>query len=108
MSDRPDTRVAADYGCYATWRRAPDGALVNVSPAELPVPETLQVALMRWAEVYDATLDREDPMNSGFATDLEHEMFASWGRALAELLALALDHDIEYFDDRSATYSVVR
>lgn len=108
MSDRPETRVAADYGCFATWRRTPDGALLNVSPAELPVPETLQVALVRWAEVYDATLDREDPMNSGFATDLEHEIFVSWGRALAELLALTLDQDIEYFDDRSATHSVVR
>lgn len=92
-------RVAADYDCHAIWRRRPDGGLDNLAPADLELSARLERAFNRWAEVYTSTLDMEDPMASGFATPLEHELFVEWGRTLASELARELAEPVEYFDD---------
>lgn len=101
MSKLPEIRLGADYQCYAVWLRGDGGALKNISPESLKLPEGVVRGLMRWAEVFDDTLDMADPMSSGFATRLEHELFVQWGFSLAQIMADVLGHDVEYFDDLS-------
>jgi hypothetical protein len=46
----------------------------------------LQHALADWAARYDDTLDRNDPLRSGFASEKEDASFKSEGLALAARL----------------------
>jgi len=107
MSVTPTYRLAADYDCHAVWLRRADGGLDNLAPDELGLSAALAGALQRWADIYNGTLDRSDPMSSGFATDLEHEIFSRWGRSLATWLAAALGEPVEYFDDASQVHVIV-
>ena len=99
MSAKPQFRLAADYHCYPTWRRTDDGGHENVAPGSLELPEQLSAELLRWAEVFDRTLDPADPMSSGFSTVLEHELFVRWGYTLGRAMADSLGFEVEYFDD---------
>ncbi|MCP4308912.1 MAG: hypothetical protein GY788_29385 [bacterium] len=99
MSTPHRFRLAADYHCYPTWRGADDGSLENPAPQSLQLPAQLAADLLRWAEVFDQTLDPDDPMSSGFSTDLEHEMFVRWGYALGRAMAGFLHQEVDYFDD---------
>jgi len=99
MSDQPQFRLAADYHCYPTWRRRGDGVRENVAPGSLALPSQLVVELIRWAEVFDRTLDSADPMSSGFATVSEHGLFVRWGYSLGQAMAVSLRSEVQYFDD---------
>jgi hypothetical protein len=99
MSDVARLRVAADYECHAVWQRRADGGLDNLAPEDLGLSDYLGQALARWAAIFDLTLNSLDPMESGFATGLEHELFVEWGRMLASALACEMGESVEYFDD---------
>lgn len=95
-------RVMADYECYPTWLTGSAG-VDNVDPAELPISGELATALLQWAQKYDATLDRDDPVSSGFPdADQEADFYAA-GHKLARRLAAELSgrHPVEYFDGRT-------
>jgi hypothetical protein len=107
MTERLDVRIAAEYDCHPTWLKSQTGALANVSPRSLGISEHLARALERWATAFDATLDRDSPSESGFATKNERQIFSAWGEALAYLASYEMSQPIEYFDDNSGVYFVV-
>jgi hypothetical protein len=77
--DRGVIRVMADYDSYPLWRRDEDGT-ANRS-------QELADELMRWADDYDRTLNREDPVSSGFPDAAVESEFVERGRRLAGRLA---------------------
>lgn len=78
-------KLMADYQCYPLWNMSP-GEYGDVSPSDLPISNELKLRLLKWAAIYDETLDMDCPSNSGFKDEaLEHE-FRHEGELLAECL----------------------
>jgi hypothetical protein len=88
-------KVMADYESYPIWVRE-DGGLDNVDPRTLPISEGLAQALLDWADAFDATLNRDDPIESGFPTPADEEAFFAQGRELADRLAAELGTEVDY------------
>ncbi len=74
-------RLMADHDCFPLWERTGTG-MDNVDPAALPISPSLQDALDLWAEQHDATLDRDDPGQSGFKARDAESAFKAEGKAL--------------------------
>jgi hypothetical protein len=88
-ADAPVIKVMADYDCYPLWLTTPDGTS-NLDPAELSIPDALARHLLDWADAYDATLNRDDPVASGFANPVAEDAFYTQGEELAHELAAHL------------------
>lgn len=97
----PRYRIAADYDCFAVWERVSGDLLRNTDPRGLDLSALLIEQLVEWAAVYDRTLNRDDPLASGFGSQLEREMFAAWGRTLAAWLSVSIGEPVQFFDDFS-------
>ncbi|MET9510397.1 hypothetical protein ABZX62_18380 [Streptomyces flavidovirens] len=97
-------RLAADYDCHPVWVRGSDGVRDNVAPGELPVDRRLAEDLERWGDTYDATLNRDDPVASGFPSPQDEAAFAERGAHLARELArqLGAAWRVTYYDPRVA------
>jgi hypothetical protein len=74
-----------DYGAYPFWL-LDEVPAQNLSARELNASAGLTADLEAWANTYDETLDRDDPMSSGFATEQEHKEWVASGRELASRL----------------------
>jgi hypothetical protein len=85
------------------WRRDARGT-ANVDPTSLPISADLARHLEDWAAEYDGTLDRSDPLASGFTDPAAEAAFHARGEELAGQLAreLPADFTVEYFDGRDA------
>ena len=99
---RKTLRVLADYDCRPLWVFAPP-RMENVDPAdpELGLSPALVGELNRWAGEYTATLDRDDPMASGFPSAAAQREFVARGRRLAEEARAELSPDwrVTYYDN---------
>lgn len=85
-------KLMPDYHCYPLWEQS-DHVVGNIDPASLPIPEALVKDLLTWAQTFDATLNMDDPLRSGFP-DIEQEAaFKEQGRILQQRLAQALGAD---------------
>lgn len=94
-------RVSADYHAFPVWD-LDEGGMVD--GASLPIDEPLVARLQAWADRYDATLDLDDPMASGFATPDEELAFVAEGRQLARALQVQLGPEFEVrFGDEPAS-----
>lgn len=92
-------KLMPDYDCYPLWYYESDDVGV-INPEELGLPEQLVKDLLAWADAFDDTLNRSDPIKSGFATQAAHEDFVKQGLALAQQLKQVLpDTPIYYFND---------
>lgn len=58
-------KLMADYDCFPLWE-ASQGVVGNIDPETLPISQALKSRLNQWAEQFDKTLNRQDPMKSGF------------------------------------------
>jgi hypothetical protein len=107
-TDRDTIRMMADYDSYPIWRLE-HGGTVNVDPATLPISSELAESLLRWAEDYDRTLNRGDPVSSGFSDPAAENEFYARGEMLARRLAgeLGDTRQVTYFDVRSGTDVVI-
>ena len=76
-------KLMADYQCYPLWEASP-GEVGNINPDSLSISASLRDQLMDWADVYDSTLNMEDPAISGFASVDALEAFEAQGMRLAE------------------------
>lgn len=85
-------KLMPDYQCYPLWNMSP-GEYGDVNPADLPISKELQLGLVRWAAVYDGTLNLEYPPASGFASEEAEREFKQEGGRLAELLKNELGPD---------------
>ncbi len=93
-------KVMADYHCYPLWitdECGPD----NVDPRSLDISVALAEQLDSWAEQYDATLDNENPLQSGFSSPTAHAQFVSQGKQLSKQLARELEkrYTVIYYND---------
>lgn len=94
-------RVLADYDCWALWISAPP-RMENIDPAgpEFALSPALVSELNGWADEYTATLNRDDPMASGFSSEAAEREFSSRGRRLAEEVRAQVGTDwrVTYYD----------
>jgi hypothetical protein len=88
----------ADYESFPLWRGG-----VNVDPAGLPLSAGLVDGLLQWANDYDRTLNRDDPVASGFADSEAEAAFSARGEELARRLAREMGDgwNVAYFDPRA-------
>jgi hypothetical protein len=107
-TEQTTLKVMADYESFPTWTTSRTST-ENVDPDDLPISRGLVVDLLRWAQEYDDTLNREDPIASGFASDEEEATFYECGEALARRLAgeLSGKYVVEYFDGRVGRVSSI-
>ena len=78
-------RLMADYQCYPLWNTSPD-EYGDVNPDDLPISTELKLRLLRWAALYDETLDLDCPTNSGFQSEEQEQSFRREGERLLECL----------------------
>jgi len=78
-------KLMADYQCFPLWKANPD-ELGNVDPSVLPISSSLQQALLDWARTFDATLNLDDPINSGFQSAADELKFKEHGKTLGQRL----------------------
>ncbi|WJK41075.1 hypothetical protein O7608_01030 [Solwaraspora sp. WMMA2056] len=92
----------ADYDCFPLWLLN-RGGTDNVDPRELRLSPQLRSALLAWADAYDATLDRQDPVASGFPDAAAEESFHAHGVELAHQVAAELGarYQVTYIDGRT-------
>ncbi|ECI6492950.1 hypothetical protein AH716_004578 [Salmonella enterica subsp. enterica] len=90
-------KFMADYYCYPLWLSG-DDEVGNVDPDSLPISALLKEELKIWATQYDATLNLDDPANSGFLSKEEEVLFKQKGRYLMSKLQeeLGKDYEITY------------
>ncbi|GIG57088.1 hypothetical protein Lfu02_14600 [Longispora fulva] len=95
-------RVMADYDCDPLWLIG-EGFYANVSPADprLSLTADLAESLRVWAEEYTGTLNRSDPIASGFPTPEAEREFAARGEELARRVRaeLSAEWTVFYFDE---------
>ena len=87
-------KLMADYHCYPLWDMSQDN-YGDIDPASLPISTELKEDLIKWSEIYNNTLDLNNPKDAGFK-DKENEVnFKLLGMKLAERLKRELGD--EYF-----------
>ncbi|TRV71558.1 hypothetical protein FKN01_31585 [Streptomyces sp. 130] len=102
-SDPRSIVLMGDYGCHALWLTGSDAGDVSPGDARLGLSAGLAERLAAWADQYDATLDRDDPIMSGFPSREAEERFARAGELMAQDLARELGSAwrVTYYDTRS-------
>ena len=75
-------KIMPDYECAPLWWDQPD-KVGNIHPEDLKLSPELGADLWAWAAVYDATLNYDNPMDSGFATSSDEHLFHENGKRLA-------------------------
>jgi hypothetical protein len=78
-------RVMVDYECWPLWWDG-DRDVGNIAPSDLGWSDRLSADLSAWSLAYDTTLNRDDPLLSGFASSDDHQQFQERER-LAERVA---------------------
>ncbi|MBB4017451.1 MULTISPECIES: hypothetical protein [Chelatococcus] len=90
-------KLMADYDCWPLWDL---DEIRNVNPETLPLSATLKAALEAWAASYSETLDRDNPVESGFSSKAAAIAFNKEGRRLRDQLKVELpSFQIVYFDN---------
>lgn len=94
-------KLMPDYQCWSIWNLdIVEGEDYNIDPNTLPISNDLKVKLSEWEGLYDATLDKNDPINSGFKTEFERKNFNDIGISLFDRLrSELLDFEVEYFGE---------
>lgn len=95
-------KMMTDYQSYPLWW-AEEGDTGNIDPATLPISSETLARLDNWARLYDATLNLDDPLASGFSNNQEENAFEHEGIDLWLCLCIELSPEYEVF-----YYSYVR
>ncbi len=82
-------KLMADWESHPLWGTAVE-EIGEIDPASLPISAGLVADLARWAATFDATLDRDDPARSGFASAEARAAFHAEGERLAARLRAEL------------------
>lgn len=91
-------KLMADYECYPLWGYDNLGLVGNLDPTTLPLSQKLIERLDSWSDLYDKTLNINDPIRSGFNSSEEELDFVRLGECLAKDLRSELweTYDIIY------------
>lgn len=92
-------KLMADYASFPLWLVS--GETGDIDPEQLPLTKATQERLLAWADTYGATLNPDDPLASGFASDADTAAFEQEGIALWHELRneLGPDYEVLYFSD---------
>jgi hypothetical protein len=74
-------KLMADYDCFPIWEVFSDG-IENITPDSLPISDDLKKDLHTWSDVYDQTLNIDDPESSGFVDAQSEQKFEIEGKRL--------------------------
>ncbi|MGX9565523.1 hypothetical protein [Pseudomonas viciae] len=85
-------KLMADYQCFPVWNMLP-GDYRDMDPCELPISKELQVRILKWAAIYDETLDADYPPSSGFKSEELEREFRREGERLVMMLREELGAD---------------
>ncbi|WP_175488018.1 hypothetical protein [Sphingomonas sp. NFR04] len=88
-----------DYDCAPLWWDDQERA-GDIRPEDIGLSPQLVADLWSWAGIYDATLNRDDPRASGFASKADEQAFEEQGRLLSRAVASELiGWDVRYWRD---------
>ncbi len=93
--------LMADYGGKMLWRRDPE-TVGPIDPERLALTSETVARLRQWAEVYDASLNWDDPAstppwNAEKLDEFENEGVSLWLRLRQEL---SPEYEVKYFSER--------
>lgn len=89
-------KLMPDFGCFPLWE-ASSHAVGNIDPKTLPLSTSLVSELENWTAQFDATLNSDDPLESGFTSSEDERDFADAGYQLCIKLQRELGTDFEVF-----------
>ncbi|MGM3305356.1 hypothetical protein ACSQ6I_05095 [Anabaena sp. WFMT] len=94
-------KLMADYGCYPLWWASSDKA-GDIDPETMPLNEETISRLEKWADIYDARLNWQDPANSPDLSPEEEAAFEQEGISLWKQLQkeLAPNYEVIYFSEQ--------
>ena len=95
-------KLMADYECYPLWWTGSDKA-GDIDPETMPLSKETISRLQKWADIYDAKLDWQDPANSPDLSPEEEAAFGKEGISLWKQLQkeLAPNYEVIYFSEQS-------
>ncbi len=93
-------KLMADYGCYPLWWVSSD-KIGNINPETLPLSQETIKRLDKWEEIYNATLNWQDPANSPELSVEAEAAFEEEGISLWKQLQteLAPNYQLVYFSE---------
>jgi hypothetical protein len=93
-------KLMADYECCPLWWVNSDKA-GDIDPETLPLSQETITRLEKWADIYDAKLNWEDPNSSGFPSLEAKAAFEAEGISLWKQLQkeLAPNYEVFYFSE---------
>jgi hypothetical protein len=96
-------KVMPDYDCHPLWWDAGSNEVGNIDPKELGLSNDLSGRLQDWAREFDETLNRDDPVRSGFSSPDAERGFLERGRQLARLVSdeLGASASVRYWPSRT-------
>lgn len=83
----------ADYDCFPLWEAS--DRIGNINPNDLPLSHELKQQLIKWAKVFDQTLNQDYPPDSGFKSPDDEQEFKQSAIRLAAQLREELGPDFE-------------
>ena len=102
MTDQSQQRkfkLMADYECWPVWETT-GGEFCNLDPQLLGLSDALVNRIEAWADLYDATLQSDDPAASDFTNETDRLSFEHEGLTIWWAMQLALpDAEISYFSE---------
>ena len=87
-------KLMADYYSFPLWEASP-GEYGDIDPKSLPISAALRRDLLKWSNMYTATLDMDDPASAGFKSAAEKRTFLGLRDVLATRLRQELPRDVE-------------
>ncbi len=95
-------KLMTDYECYPLWEYENNELIDNPNPNTLSLCSETIARLEKWANDYDATLNLEDPVSSGFANQEKEAAFELEGINLWNKLKkeLGADYEIVYYSHK--------
>lgn len=94
-------KLMADYGCYPLWWVSSE-KIGDIDPETLPLSQETINRLEKWADMYDAKLNQDEPGLSSFLSTEEQENFEKEGINLWRQLKqeLAPKYEVVYFSEK--------
>ena len=98
----PVIKLMPDYECDPLWLVGENSGNIDVDM--VPISALLQAQLIAWAKTYDAILNWDDPLSSGFASPADELAFEQEGIRLYEALQaeLGTDYEVLYFSQKQS------
>jgi len=87
-------KLMADYHCFPLWE-VPGDHVGNIDPDSLLLSDSLKIKILNWTDVYDATLNIDDPAISGFLNIGAAADFEAQGLNLADKIREELGPDFK-------------